>query len=229
MTSSQDTLVTRQCAWCKEVLPLDKFGSHKNSPDGVRKTCKECTNKRNRKSRQRDKSEKIVSVCENCGDEYEVSPQKKDLSKYCGQKCAYEKNYTKQQDPIRKKAMVVGANLLMGKGKLEFLMGLVGDAIGSKCIYCGEELSLDNMSIDHKEAYGSTKLRRSKAENRDIRKKMDRRENLQIICRPCNSIKNDIDHDDYLSFLEWSGAHPNAANSINRRLRISSAPFKRKK
>jgi hypothetical protein len=116
----------------------------------------------------------------------------------------------------------------MGKGKKEFLVQLISESINTPCPYCGVDLTLENISLDHKEAYGSTEARRNKAENKEFRAHLDRKENLHLVCRECNTLKMDMDHEDYLDFLRFFEDRPKAKNSVFRRLKMSTNPFRRK-
>jgi 5-methylcytosine-specific restriction endonuclease McrA len=105
---------------------------------------------------------------------------------------------------------------------------LIRDAIGTTCRYCQGILTLENLTIDHIEPYRSSELRRNKAENKEHRRFMDRRENLQVICRKCNQIKLDLDHDQYSSLLAFLSGDEQMKDSVIRRLVMSRAPFRRR-
>ena len=135
--------------------------------------------------------------CVVCGTTFKP---KSPLSKYCSQACMYEANY-KQLPPLKKKARVCGANLLIGKGKTDLLMKMMAEAMEEPCKYCGTELTLENLTVDHIEPYKDNKARRNKAENKEHRKYMDRPENLQIICRDCNQLKHTFNAEQYERLL----------------------------
>ncbi len=168
---------------------------------------------------------KIKKNCRNCGDEFQVFEPQAKTALWCSTKCGYETRYTNQPDPIKKKAMVIGANLRMGKGKQDFIMTAVRAALGAPCRYCEQTITLENINCDHIEAYKSNAIRRNKAENREIRQHMDRRENLQMICKACNQLKGELDHSQFVALKEFLATDEWLEIVITRRLRMSRAPF----
>lgn len=158
-----------------------------------------------------------VKTCKRCGETKLIAEFGKETKRPDG-----------QADAVVKKAIVIGANILMGKGKKDFLVRLISEALNTPCPYCGVELTLENISLDHKEAYGSTELRRNKKENKELRAKMDRKENLHLVCKECNTLKMDMDHEDYLEFLKFFDGRQKAMNSVFRRLKMSVNPYRRR-
>lgn len=169
----------------------------------------------------------IKKICHKCGKEFEVKESAKTTAKWCSWECMYANNYTDSSDPVLKKAKVLGANLLMGKGKLQTLLALVKAAVHSKCPYCDTILNIHNMSIDHMEPYRSAEARRNKKVNEVIRRKLDVIENLHMVCRRCNILKYDLNHQQFLSFLDFMNKDPQMKESIIKRLNRSHAPFRR--
>lgn len=234
----------KTCKRCGETKPLAEFGKETKQPDGIRVYCKPCTNKMNKESKERknkplSKFDPLnvewlkdnltrTRCCKNCNGFFETKIGRAHLNKFCSDECRYEHNYINQTDAVVKKAIVIGANILMGKGKKDFLVRLISDALNTPCPYCGVELTLENISLDHKEAYGSTELRRNKKENKELRAKMDRKENLHLVCKECNTLKMDMDHEDYLEFLKFFEGRQKARNSVFRRLKMSVNPYRRR-
>lgn len=229
----------KYCKSCKKEKPLSEFGKHKNMPDGLRWMCKECTRRKNQELRKRGKAEEnancidkewvannldSVSTCGNCGGLFQTRRGMALKTKFCSKECSYESNYV-NADELEKKAVVIGANLLMGKGKKEYLTKLISNAIGSECPYCGVELTIKNLSLDHKEAYQGTNVRRNKAENKEIRAHMDRKENLHIVCKDCNQLKGAFDHDDFVDLLRFIGDRPRMEEVMRKRLVMSYVSF----
>ena len=173
------------------------------------------------------KRKKVSATCDTCGKSFKVYPNSAKTARWCSKKCGYAGNYTNVADPIKKKAIVCGANLLMGKGKREFLMGLIKAALGHACQYCPHPINLQNMTVDHMEAYKSSKARRNKTENKKLRAHFDRRENLQIICKNCNQLKGELDHGQFIALKEFLSTDPWLETVVLRRLRRSNAPFRR--
>lgn len=168
--------------------------------------------------------EQLVKQCKGCGAEFKVFKNNFKAARWCSWKCGYAARYTNREDPVMKKAIIWGANLLMGLGKFECLVGSIRYALGTKCRYCQTVLSLGNITIDHMEAYGS----RENRQDRLIRLRLDRRENLQIICRDCNQLKGDLHHWQFIALLEFLNRDPKMKSIIIRRLR-SSLGFSGKK
>lgn len=63
------------------------------------------------------------------------------------------------------------------------------DAYGSPCKYCGRQLVLKNMVFDHTIpiSHGGESIR----------------SNLQIVCRPCNSVKGSLTEEELKMLLDW--------------------------
>lgn len=167
------------------------------------------------------KDRETTVVCEVCGSDFLASRER---AKYCSPKCRYKNNYT-DLEPIQKKAAVLGANLLMGAGKRDFLVELILNSLDKPCEYCREILTIDIASVDHIEAYGNSKDRKNKA----FRQHMDRRDNLQIICASCNGSKGDFDHKEYAALLGLDDKFPGIVRKILRRLRQSKLSWGRKR
>lgn len=158
--------------------------------------------------------------CTVCGNNFLARKTHAEMIKFCSQKCRFQKNYT-DVEPLLKKSIIWGANLVMGIGKKDKLLGLVHSAVGKSCIYCGVNLTIENMSLDHKEAYSSTEIRRSKKENNPIRRHLDRIENLQVICRDCNSRKGDLHNVEYQALLLFLKQYPRMKGIIFNRIAMA--------
>ena len=172
---------------------------------------------------KRDKLD-INARCILCGKGFHS--KRPDFAKFCSKKCSYKKNY-KGKPPLEKKAITIGANLIMGGDKKVYLMSEMDYHIGTPCKYCGIELTLENLTFDHKVAYKRTELRKNKAQNRDIRLHMDRPQNLQVICKSCNQLKGELDDDQYQRLVDFLETDPWIKIVINRRLKRSMGTFKR--
>lgn len=163
-----------------------------------------------------------AATCERCGKDYQS--KKPSTSKYCSYECGKAAVYT-DLEGVPKKAKILGANILGGRGKQKWVTEMVVDALGKPCPYCGVEITLENMGLDHKEAYRDNKARRYKANNKELRARMDRRENLHLVCRSCNSIKGALHHDQFVALLKHLDTDPDAKDIVLRRLKMSMAPF----
>jgi 5-methylcytosine-specific restriction endonuclease McrA len=125
------------------------------------------------------------------------------VQRWCSWDCRYKGNYL-DKDGIEKKAIITGANLLMGAGKKQWLMEQIEAHLGKACKYCATILDLENMTFDHKEPYKSQEKRRNKIENASLRRRLDAKENLHVICQPCNQVKGAMALADFESLLEWA-------------------------
>jgi 5-methylcytosine-specific restriction endonuclease McrA len=138
-----------------------------------------------------------------------------DAAIYCSEPC---RRMSQTLTPLDKKIRSISANLLLGRGRKEIVRQLIVDALNTPCTYCGVTLTLDNLSLDHKEAYGSVANRRQKAANQELRRHTDRLENIHIICRDCNSRKSDFNHDEYVELLAWLEERPEVKKKLFKRL-----------
>lgn len=164
-------------------------------------------------------------LCKRCNREY--SPYNA-LQLYCSAECR-DRKY-ELYDDVRRKAWSLGANLRLGKGKSLWLEEKLQLALGTPCVYCQAPLTLKNVSIDHKEPFADTTVRRNKTANTELREHMDRKENLQFICRNCNMLKSDLTDVQYRQLLTFLESNDDLKKKIMKRLSHSKAlwGFKRK-
>ena len=164
-----------------------------------------------------------LSNCENCKKEILAYAP---LQRFCSKKCAitFEKKLREAQkwhDPVRYKAKTLGANVRMGKNKTVLLQTLIEESLEKPCKYCGEILDILNISLDHIEPIGRNEIRRRKAEFVEERIYLDRLENLQIICRKCNSLKGKIPHTKFVKLLKFLAKDKILKDLVLNRLRQS--------
>lgn len=155
--------------------------------------------------------------CLLCGDTFMAY---NGMGKYCSLKC--KQNFFLQSS-FDKKVRSISANLVMGSGKKETVSQMLLQALGTGCPYCLALLTIDNVSLDHKEAYDSSELRRAKLANIEVRRIKDRRENLHIICRDCNARKSNFDHDEYVTLLDFLEQNPKIRAKLFKRLAQAKA------
>jgi len=165
--------------------------------------------------------------CKKCGESFKAS---NDNAKWCSQECRHAYHYTDQKDPIKKKAKQLSGSLLLGVGRTEKVMDLVSSALDTQCKYCKEILTLDTVSVDHIEPYGESKQRNdtSKA-GQALRRKMDRIENLQIICRSCNGSKGDFNDKEFSFLLSLDDQFPGIVRKIQRRLQRAKLSWRKQR
>src|SRR4030042_6369039 len=178
-----------KCPNCGEIKKRNEFFNTRLN------RYKECENKFYRDKRAKERIKWEDGFCLVC-----KKPMKLYLphQKYCSAECSYKDTY-KDLDPIRKKAVTLSSCVPLGKGKIKFFNELVRNSIGKHCIYCGDMLILENLSLDHIQPFGSVKSRYDKL----IKKQLDKPENLQIICKKCNQLKGTLSHDKFLKFLTF--------------------------
>lgn len=159
--------------------------------------------------------------CQHCGIEFRAWVAH---SKYCSKACRYDALY---RGSVEGKARVLAANVLLGLGKQEILTQMLKNAIGSPCPYCRTELSLENLSLDHKTPHNSTALRKNKKENEEHRRHIDRRENLHIVCKRCNAMKSNMTHEQFMQLLDFLKRDEALKKHIETRLMRSNG-FRRR-
>jgi len=76
---------------------------------------------------------------------------------------------------------------------------LIKEAIGTKCTYCKEEITTENMSLDHK-----------KPQDRGGSNEID---NLEIVCQRCNVRKGSLTAGEFVMLLELTDYLPEKAKS----------------
>lgn len=127
---------------------------------------------------------------------------------------------------VKKKALSLGAKLLMGKGKTQALYEMLDRALGMPCFYrCGEVITLDNASIDHRVPIGSRKTRGGGEATKEERAKADRAANLRIICRRCNGIKGNLTEFQFIKFMKFCESDPQMGDNLRKRLGASKMIF----
>ena len=160
---------------------------------------------------------KFSYICKGCKKSFDdgyVAHQK-----YCSEKCKYK---AKDNNPIRKKAFTMSSFITFGgKGKLDYFEGFLKQQINTPCGYCDTLLTLENVSLDHIEPFASTQARKNPA----IKRQLDRKENLQIICRTCNQTKGTLSHPKYIKLLNFLQSDPEIYNYVMKKLKQSKIMF----
>ena len=156
----------------------------------------------------------------------------------CGKKTCfvmYIKNQKKEQkvsSPIIYKAWSLSGSIKFGKGKKEFFIQLVTENINKPCPYCGTVISFENISIDHKIPRTGSKVYDRKLKHRtytpEEMSELDTKDNLQVICRMCNSIKGNMSDIQYRSLLSFLDKDLPLKELIMKRLKHSYLFFKAK-
>ena len=136
---------------------------------------------------------------------------------------------------FKEKAKKVATNLHLGSGATSFLEKMIESVVGTKCPYCGEELTLKNISFDHIEPLLRARIPTKKnieknKKNLYTKEELTRlydRNNLEIICKSCNQIKGDLHKDDLLWLLDVLSTRQDIKDKVLSRMKGSSFVYKR--
>lgn len=173
------------------------------------------------------------AICEMCKQPFEAYDTKNII---CSKKCRRARNiylYHNKGDIIEWKVKRLFSTVRLGKDKAKIAYKILADALGSNCKYCGTLITLENASLDHKVPRTGSKVfdRQKKKQiytDAEIRE-LDRADNLHIICRPCNQMKGDMTHEQYVSLNRFLEKDPELKQKIHKRLKITVAFFGRHK
>lgn len=75
------------------------------------------------------------------------------------------------------------------KATIEDLRELIYEAYGTPCKYCGRLMTIRNLVMDH-----TIPISKGGTSNK---------ENLQIICKPCNTMKGSLEQENFDILLKW--------------------------
>jgi 5-methylcytosine-specific restriction endonuclease McrA len=173
-----------------------------------------------------------TAICPICGDEYEKYTSKQNCCPK--RRCKYLHRVREiSKNPLLLKARNISGSIRLGKGKMETVYGLLCDAIGNPCVYCGTEITIENASIDHKTPrQGSKVWDRSKKKqiytDAEIRE-LDKASNLHIVCRACNQRKGEFNHEQFILLLAFLSIHADIKELLFKRFNHSVLFFKKKR
>ena len=122
---------------------------------------------------------------------------------------------------IRKKASSLAGGLSWGKGATDKMEALILASLDTPCLYCGTELHLNTISLDHKEPLIRSLVRHGVYTPSEL-KKLNSIDNLHLVCRKCNRRKREIPHKKYLKLLKWLEKDPDLKKMILDRLAASN-------
>lgn len=157
------------------------------------------------------------STCVTCGATL-LSPHGN--KKYCNYRCKYLSE-TRDPDPVMVKARTVASSVRSTENgtKKQMIYELLSAAMDKPCVYCGTIITLKNCQLDHKTPVTGV---RGSPLSRDL----DRRSNLQIICRRCNIAKADLDDARFRRLLEFLRTDPVLYGVVWRKLGMSGQAWK---
>ena len=160
-------------------------------------------------------------ICKGCGKTRNDGYVKHQA--YCDKTCQYA---ARAHEPITKKAFTMSSFITFGgKGKTEYFNAFLREKLNTPCRYCKQLLTLENVSLDHIEPFVTTSSRKNLA----IKRQMDRKENLQIICRSCNQKKGNLDHDNFVKLLAFLDSNPAISAYVTKKLAQSNIMWTHKR
>lgn len=175
----------------------------------------------------------VKCVC--CGEKFGlyVKKQKTCGKKECKQyydKLKYEE--LKKTDPITSKASILFSTVRLGRGKREKSLKILNMALGCGCKYCGEIITLENASVDHKTPRLGRKVYNRKKKKMIFTyaeiKELDKEENLHIICRDCNQRKSTFTHGEYVRLLDFLNQNTDIKEKVFYRFNLGRLFFGKK-
>jgi 5-methylcytosine-specific restriction endonuclease McrA len=110
-----------------------------------------------------------------------------------------------REDQIAKKATGLASQLRMGRGAKMWVEGQLWLHLGKPCPYrCGKNLTLGNITFDHRRPIGKSDRKGMTLEQRQM---ADRPENLVLCCKSCNQAKGDMAEGEFLTLVEFLQRH----------------------
>lgn len=154
---------------------------------------------------------KTCKTCDTAKEEKYFRPQNRECRR-CGMINANKKRKERyEKDPILWKASHTIGGLQWGRGGAMRMSVLVRKYLGTPCKYCNIELTIKNMSLDHKIPLPHAARKASKATqySRDITLskediiRLNEEDNLHFVCLTCNRAKGNMTDEEYSSLLEF--------------------------
>jgi len=193
---------TKQCSKCKEFKPLTEFHKHKNAPDGLRYSCKQCGNVRLAEYRKKNakKYKEMIKKWRKKNKsklkEQSQTPHRKEYMKKWRQKPENKKKAAKRLREYRENNPEKRA-LIQRKSMLKNTYGVTLDWYDSKleeqkgrCAICGvdnpQRENTKHFSIDHNHSTGKVR---------------------GLLCVRCNT------------FIGYANEHPNVLQSAIKYLK----------
>jgi 5-methylcytosine-specific restriction endonuclease McrA len=93
---------------------------------------------------------------------------------------------------LEKKAKLIAGNHYRGKGKTAKVLALLEETIGTKCPYCGETLTIQNIVLDHAVPILRPKLKKNLYSKEEL-ELLTNDDNKILCCETCNKAKGDLD------------------------------------
>lgn len=125
----------------------------------------------------------------------------------------------KLNDPIHLRAREMSAKLHWGRGSAAQMDGLLRPKIGTPCRWCGVEITIKNVSLDHRQPILRSKIDQYTAEELT---RLNASGNLDFICLKCNRTKSTIPEEKYAKLLSWLKEDAELEMLVLQRLRKSN-------
>lgn len=142
-----------------------------------------------------------------------------------------------KENPLKYKAENLINGLGWGIGGTVRMMNLIEKYLGTTCCYCGTLLTLDNLSVDHKTPFMSSKRKRKISKNiqikRDVdytpeqREKLNNENNMHIVCITCNRMKGNLNHEQFTSLLKFLSSDEEMKAIVCAKLKMSNFIFRK--
>lgn len=212
---NKPTTEPKECYNCGKTKPASQFSRNRRSPDGLHYWCKKCANQylKEYRAKQPDYQPSTKpKTCNQCGETksasefWEHKGHVDGLATSCKQCSRLNDRKRYHENPKRK----IENNRRWRQGNLDIWNAMnqrrrarkeqvpgeytpedieiiLAEQKG-RCVYCGIGI-LDDYTVDH-----IIPLSRSGSTNWP--------NNIQLLCRSCNSSKNDKTHKEYMAYLE---------------------------
>lgn len=172
-------------------------------------------------------------VCDYCGAKIDLYSEKQTTcgNYECKKKLDKEKyRVLTNGDPIIYKARTLSSTIRAGKGKQKIMENFLRENLGKPCKYCERIITLENASIDHKIPRINSKVYNRKTKKmtytaQELRQ-IDSLDNLQIICRECNFLKNDFTDNQYIRLAKFIRENEDIGIKLRARLNRSIRLYK---
>jgi 5-methylcytosine-specific restriction endonuclease McrA len=124
----------------------------------------------------------------------------------------------KEENPIRAKAANISSRFGWGQGATDKLEAIYREAINKPCYWCRTVLTIQTLSVDHKQPLTHSKKDYYPQEI----KSLNDPSNLRIICKSCNQMKSSIPEDKFQKLWDWLDEDPQLKQMIINKLKTSN-------
>lgn len=184
---------------------------------GISNTCKECANTVSKQKREYKRNNWCVDIeCPICN---VIFKPYLPSQRFCSIKCNKSKyKEWKIKDPIKYRAFCMTNTLIGIKNKIQTGINLLNGSIGNKCKYCDIILHIGNCSLDHK-----IPMMRNNNLTKEREISLNQINNLQIICKRCNTLKSSFTDEEYTKIVKFCNTNIELGEKLMIRLIRSNA------